>query len=55
MRENNQTKYDSTIQTTNEISEIVFISEEEISAKTGADEWIMPCGHDCCTCDRECK
>lgn len=35
--------------------EVVFFSEDQISENLGADEWVMPCGHDCCQCDRECK
>jgi len=34
---------------------VIFCSEDDIAASIGANEWVMPCGHDCCTCDRECK
>lgn len=33
-----------------------FISEEELALSQSADHWAnMSCGHDCCTCDSECK
>lgn len=35
--------------------EVLFFSEDQIAENLGADEWVMPCGHDCCQCDRECK
>lgn len=35
--------------------EVMFFSEDQIAENLGADEWVMPCGHDCCQCDRECK
>lgn len=34
---------------------VIFISEEKLAESVGGGEWIMPCGHDCCQCDRECK
>ncbi len=35
--------------------EVMFCSEDQIADSIGAKEWVNPCGHDCCTCDRECK
>lgn len=35
--------------------EVVFCSEDQIAEIIGANEWVSPCGHDCCPCDRECK
>lgn len=35
--------------------EVVFCSEDQIAGSIGANEWVNPCGHDCCPCDRECK
>jgi len=33
-----------------------FFSETEIAGRLPADHWAhMPCGHDCCTCNGECK
>ena len=55
MKETNQFDREFKIQTSSVAQEIVFFSEEDISKKIGADEWVMPCGHNCCTCDSECK
>jgi len=39
-----------------EAEPINFIDEDALSQALSADHWAnMPCGHDCCTCDRECK
>ena len=32
-----------------------FASERELAEGSNNEDWIMPCGHDCCTCDSECK
>lgn len=40
-----------------DVSDVVFCSEEQIADSIGAHDWFISsgCGHDCCTCDRECK
>ena len=35
--------------------EIAFIGEDQIARSIGANDWVTGCGHDCCTCDSECK
>ncbi len=33
-----------------------LISEANLSASAGSANWMLcDCGHDCCTCDAECK
>jgi len=36
---------------------ILFFTEDQLmgSQSVGDKDWIMPCGHNCCTCDSECK
>jgi hypothetical protein len=35
---------------------IQFVSEQALARRLGDNYWInMPCGHDCCTCNAECK
>ena len=35
---------------------VQFLSESEIATRLPADHWAsMPCGHDCCACNTECK
>lgn len=41
--------------TENDVQEVMFCSEDQIADNIGANEWVMPCGHDCCVCDSECK
>ena len=33
----------------------LFLTEIELSGANIEDIWMGPCGHDCCTCDAECK
>jgi hypothetical protein len=35
-------------------STVLFSTEDQLAQSVGEGEWIMDCGHDCCTCDREC-
>ena len=33
-----------------------FLSEDELAQCLNANHWMnMPCGHDCCQCNTECK
>lgn len=35
---------------------LVFISDTELAETANFSKWInTSCGHDCCTCDVECK
>ena len=39
-----------------ELLKFELIPESSLRAHTGSSEWMMcDCGHDCCTCDSECK
>lgn len=35
---------------------LVFSSDSELAQSVNSSKWIKAnCGHDCCTCDQECK
>ena len=35
---------------------VLFLTEDQLAQSVGEGEWMKPgCGHDCCTCDQECK
>jgi hypothetical protein len=39
-----------------DIATVVFAREEDLITPADAGSWeTMPCGHDCCQCDSECK
>lgn len=36
--------------------EFNMVSEDQLSSNANQSGWMMcDCGHDCCTCDSECK
>lgn len=39
-----------------ELLEFNMISESQLSHDLGTSTWLLcDCGHDCCTCNSECK